>query len=185
MIFNSTFDSSTDLGVVLLNGTADRVIENIFMGAHDYSIFLDREYGALIEYNEFNGQGHFLGSQAFDDGINRFIYNYWADFTTPDKNGDGIVDKPYPIDGPSFIFDPMPLTSISEIASIVSSSWTFPSTSNPITVVVVLNSSNLLNSITNTTSKGTSGLPGLTLPSLVVGFIALGIMIMIRRRKNN
>lgn len=181
IIFNSNFDSSSVLGIVLLNGTADRVIENTFMGSEHYSLFIYKEHGAFIEYNAFDGSDHYLSSQAYDDGNNRFIYNYWSGWTTPDKNGDGIVDQPYAIDGPSFISDPMPLTSINEIGSISIVS----STSAPFTVVLVPNTSNLLNNITNSTTKGSSGLPGLTLPSLIASFIVLGVMIIIRRKKGN
>jgi prefoldin subunit 5 len=50
--------------------------------------------------------------QAYDDGTNNWnsssYGNYWSDWTSPDTNGDGIVDSPYAIVGGSNV-DAYPL----------------------------------------------------------------------------
>ncbi|MHA2292397.1 MAG: NosD domain-containing protein [Candidatus Hodarchaeales archaeon] len=49
------------------------------------------------------------GSQVQDEGLdNIFMLNYWSDFTSPDNDGDGLVDYPYPLDGTTVDFDPYP-----------------------------------------------------------------------------
>jgi nitrous oxidase accessory protein NosD len=66
--------------------------------------------------------------QAYDGGAGNmwnasYGGNYWADWTTPDSNGDGIVDLPYWIDGPAAAKDFLPLTEspqvIPELAALV------------------------------------------------------------------
>ncbi|MHA1995286.1 MAG: hypothetical protein ACW97Z_12150 [Candidatus Hodarchaeales archaeon] len=55
-----------------------------------------------IMWNRFieNGLGDTTIQQAKDNGINNeIVHNYWSDWITPDRNGDGIVDLPYLIDG--------------------------------------------------------------------------------------
>jgi len=62
----------------------------------------------MVTWNDFldnHPGGH---SQARDEGSNNvFAYNYWDDHDTTDRNGDGIADTPYAIDGNQ---DSFPLT---------------------------------------------------------------------------
>lgn len=60
-------------------------------------------YDNLIYYNNFIDNGR-DGSQAYDTtGLNRWntseYGNYWSDWTSPDADGDGIVDAPYSTEG--------------------------------------------------------------------------------------
>jgi parallel beta-helix repeat protein len=52
-------------------------------------------------------------SQAYDDGTNNLItHNYWNDWVAPDTDVNGVVDKPYLIEGDSNNYDQHPLVSI-------------------------------------------------------------------------
>jgi parallel beta-helix repeat protein len=58
--------------------------------------------------------------QAYDGGFGNMWNasdggNYWADWTTPDSNGDGIVDLPYWIEGPASAKDFLPLTDSPQV----------------------------------------------------------------------
>ena len=51
---------------------------------------------STINWNDF------INNPGIDDGVgNTFDYNYWSDWTSPDNDGDGIVDIPYTVDGSS------------------------------------------------------------------------------------
>jgi len=70
----------------------------------------------LIHTNSFiNNNGN--SKQAFDDKgkVNNWnngtLGNYWSDWTSPDKNQDGIVDIPYNISGSTGSKDYHPLTT--------------------------------------------------------------------------
>jgi len=58
-----------------------------------------------------------------------FSYNHWNDWTTPDEDGDGIVDKPYVIDS-SFDSNADPYPLVNPVTAAASNSqvhgWTFP-----------------------------------------------------------
>jgi parallel beta-helix repeat protein len=78
------------------------------------------EEGVYIngQFNKISKNNFFSNSvQAHDDGIaatnvwylNGFG-NYWSDMSAPDSNNDGIVDKPYPVQGSARSVDKYPLT---------------------------------------------------------------------------
>ena len=87
---------------------------NIIKDCSGYGIRLGSNYGFnSLFYNNiiFNNQG---GTQATDNGVkNKWNTtskgNYWSDWTSPDNNGDGIVDNPYNVDGSSGAKDHKPL----------------------------------------------------------------------------
>jgi parallel beta-helix repeat protein len=62
-----------------------------------------------IYLNDFIGNNP-GGPQAFDDGTNNlFEFNHWNEWTSPDADGDGIVDNSYPIAGSAGATDNYPL----------------------------------------------------------------------------
>ncbi|MFX0090908.1 MAG: nitrous oxide reductase family maturation protein NosD [Candidatus Hodarchaeota archaeon] len=66
----------------------------------------------IQENNFVENNPSMVASQASDDGINNtFISNYWADWTNPDRDHNGIVDYPYPIDGEASNVDLLPQTA--------------------------------------------------------------------------
>jgi parallel beta-helix repeat protein len=79
---------------------------NSIINNGDYGIELSDSMYNLIYNNSFwynHGSGDVYDSshiQAYDDYINQWntttgYGNYWNDWTSPDDNGDGIVDDPY------------------------------------------------------------------------------------------
>ncbi len=84
-IANNTIEGNGLYGLQILNSFGNRVFD-VFIGNN----------GTTYEYEPAK-------VQAFDDGTsfwNATGYgNLWGDWTTPDSNGDGIVDEGYLIDG--------------------------------------------------------------------------------------
>ncbi len=93
----------------------DTNAENIIVGnifsyhSGGWAVNLDSiASNTLVKWNDFLENTN----QAKDDGTNNvFEYNYWDDWTTPDNDGDGIVDNSYSIQGIANNQDLYPLTS--------------------------------------------------------------------------
>ncbi|NPA74931.1 MAG: hypothetical protein GXO25_02475 [Euryarchaeota archaeon] len=110
-IHNNMFYNNTGYGVELISGANYNVIyENSFYFNH----------GSNDTYNSSN-------VQAYDAGTGNqwnisYEGNYWHDWTTPDANGDGIVDNPYAIDGTANSEDKLPLvhrTAVPELSPAI------------------------------------------------------------------
>ncbi|MFX0171613.1 MAG: nitrous oxide reductase family maturation protein NosD [Candidatus Hodarchaeota archaeon] len=101
-------------GIILWNSTNNNVSTNVIALNHDYGVYLTRQaISNIIEWNDFIQNNQNGTSQAYDEGEhNIFDYNYWDDWTAPDTNYDGIVDRPYPIAGPENNTDLHPRTSV-------------------------------------------------------------------------
>ncbi len=123
-IFGCTFRTNK-IGVHLANSSNGRINECVFDQNTGYAINILMSNKITIWNNTFtsnNGVTSKYNSsicQARDD----FIYfwqnywnsssgfgNYWSDWTSPDKNNDGIVDLPYNISGSAGAKDYYPLT---------------------------------------------------------------------------
>ncbi|MHA2366126.1 MAG: right-handed parallel beta-helix repeat-containing protein, partial [Candidatus Hodarchaeales archaeon] len=92
------------------NSSNNQILFNLFTNNGDYGIYLSGFVkDSTIKNNKFANNN--LGSaQSFDSGTNNvFEYNYWDDWTSPDNNGDFIVDLPYSIDGTVSNSDSKPL----------------------------------------------------------------------------
>jgi parallel beta-helix repeat protein len=66
--------------------------------------------GATDSFDAAHVQAYEFGAGNWWNSTDRYG-NYWSDWTTPDANGDGIVDLPYPIDGVPGAWDYAPLAN--------------------------------------------------------------------------
>ncbi len=100
-----------------INSKANNISYNTLLNNSDYGIKFGYSFrdstNNFIHHNDFinNNNGK---NQANDRGINNVWNtttegNYWSDWTTPDYNKDGIVDKPYYIEGTASSYDYYPL----------------------------------------------------------------------------
>ena len=118
-IANSTFNFNIVFGIALQGNTGNNVIGNRFNASQLYDIILVNENGSTVEGNVFIGVSSYVHSQVFDSGHNNlFIYNYWSQWTAPDTNHDGYVDRPFLIDGSSHSADNYPLASINGFTNL-------------------------------------------------------------------
>ncbi|MHA2245762.1 MAG: right-handed parallel beta-helix repeat-containing protein [Candidatus Hodarchaeales archaeon] len=127
---NTVYDNN-EAGIFLGGVTNNNLVENNSISNNDgYGIDILADPSQLsgnniVRINNFQGNNPYGGSQGYDDGSNNiFILNYWSDWTSPDADGDGIVDNPYSIDEENQ--DPYPLVSPETHA------LTSPLVSNPI-----------------------------------------------------
>lgn len=88
----------------------NNITSNTLANNSNYGISLGSSSNT-ITWNNFIGNGIEIIPiihQALDEGSNNeFSYNYWDDWTSPDTNGDNIVDNPYDIDGGSQDLHPL------------------------------------------------------------------------------
>jgi len=101
------------------NDVHDNEINGINLEDSDYNIISNNTItnnpneGIYLKNSDYNTitMNHFVsGPQVNDDGANNvFILNYWSGWTSPDADGDGIVDNPYSIGSENQ--DPYPLVS--------------------------------------------------------------------------
>ena len=115
-------------GIYLWSSSGSNLSGNILYGSNEYGICLDSAcVGNRIWDNVFAYNNGSLDSydpfhiQACDDGDNQWntsgsptgVGNYWHDWTTPDFDGDDIVDEPYNITGDAGAKDYFPKASTS------------------------------------------------------------------------
>lgn len=104
-------------GTSLGRGKDGMILQNLFMNNSGFGLSLGANtYAITIKRNNFIGNSLDLepySAQACDESSegskNVFTFNYWSDWTGPDKNKDGFVDSPYLI--PTTNQDSYPLTS--------------------------------------------------------------------------
>jgi len=103
-IYNNSFYRNTGYGVSIYTYCYyNRVYNNSFIynnGATDtyYSSHVQASDSGANNYWNTSGTPHGYG-------------NYWSDWSSPDSNGDGIVDNPYEIDGTAGSEDNYPLAT--------------------------------------------------------------------------
>ena len=174
--YNSFADSSAFFSLIMSHGANNRVIGNKFNDSWYYDLILQGENNATVGRNAFLNPSHFDGSQALDSGVfNEFLYNYWDGWTAPDTNGDGLVDNPFPIDGPAHAFDFKPLVTVSETNLFPFA--TIPKSNTTVIVTVTVGSS------TNSTTSTNKPSPGFTTVALISGLLVLTVAALLRRRK--
>ena len=110
VIAQCVIDENINYGILVQNSTGVEIWNNTFYANHGYAIHMDASsQGNLVHRNSFMRNhyttDHFDPSrrQAADFGQNLWNDslggNFWLDWTTPDEDGDGIVDNPYPLKG--------------------------------------------------------------------------------------
>jgi len=100
-------------GIIIDYSTLVTVSHNTISYNREYGISLYVETENItVMMNDFIGNNQQGNCQASDDGRNnQFSQNYWSDWIQPDKNGNGVVDRPYLIDGESGNYDNHPRVS--------------------------------------------------------------------------
>lgn len=110
-LLNNTVSHNRENGIWLHFISEDNTVSgNIIVSNRWKGIRLDfPTSNNLVRWNSFTDNNLGASSQANDEGSsNIFEYNFWNDWTTPDADGDGLVDTPYPIEGSANNQDPYP-----------------------------------------------------------------------------
>jgi parallel beta-helix repeat protein len=100
-------------GIYIDHSNNNNFTMNNIQNTSHYGFYISQDCIAnSVEWNNFIGNYPEGTSQAYDDGSgNIFSYNYWSDHQNEDRNGDGIADSPYSIDGSAANRDYLPLNS--------------------------------------------------------------------------
>jgi len=124
VIMNNTIRNSEKYGLAIYGGAShfgySLISGNAIYDSTNYGIYLNGTtanvlHGNILSGNRGSGSSYDPAKvQAWDDYPGNswntsYGGNYWYDFTSPDNDGDGIVDDPYSIDGPAGSQDGMPL----------------------------------------------------------------------------
>jgi len=83
-----------DAALLFLGSNVNYVERNTFAGNKDDIVFL-RSAGTIVERNNFSNPER----NSWDGGPNSWRDNFWAGFTAPDANGDGVADAPFSVPG--------------------------------------------------------------------------------------
>ena len=137
---------SNDCGIEIYYTDNNVVSSNLCYSNRNFGINLTYYTHDNLVCNNILIQNMQDATQANDDGENNRWNaneggNYWSDWTSPDLNGDGIVDKPYNMAGTSGSRDNLPLVDFpfevepeadagSDIAAAVGRSVTFNGTNS-------------------------------------------------------
>lgn len=113
VITRNNISANNQYGISLQAATDTNINQNIITYNENYGLYLGNNvHNTRIFYNDFLQNNLNDTAQAYDAGSNNtFTHNYWADWTRPDANKDGIVDLPYGISGPVSNQDQNPLVS--------------------------------------------------------------------------
>jgi parallel beta-helix repeat protein len=115
------------VGIQLDNDSSGNEVRmNSFADNSEYAVMAQRQStGNVLHNNSFNGNNGASSSyssahaQCYDDCTGNEwslggLGNYWSDWTSPDDDGDGIVDEPYGLAPTGNAYDDYPLTSAPE-----------------------------------------------------------------------
>lgn len=106
IVFSNNILFNQSVGLDIENSANNNtIINNTFTlnegySSAGYAIFIDSSIYNTIETNNFFDNHYstpsYPNSQIYDDTTqNTYQHNYFNDWTSPDANGDGIVDNPY------------------------------------------------------------------------------------------
>ncbi len=113
-VFNSTISENTIYGIYIDDSSDNNTITgNSITDNNNYGVYLFDSENNTIAWNNFIGNNPTGSSQAHStlSAYSTFDHNYWADWTTPDDDNDGIVDDEYIIEGSSNNRDYNPLVT--------------------------------------------------------------------------
>ena len=122
---NNTIRDSMDEGIrVYSSSDYTTIVNNSIFNSVNYGIDVHSSDNVLVYNNSLVGNNGATDTydsshvQAVNNGSGNQWYhngygNYWSDWTSPDDNGDGIVDSPYILEGDSGSQDPYPLVESS------------------------------------------------------------------------
>jgi parallel beta-helix repeat protein len=97
-IYNNTITNNT-IGIYL-QVSSNNTLYNNTLKENSYGIYLNSSYNNSIYHNNIINSTLL---QAYDNGNNTWDSgypsggNFWSNWTSPDRNGDGVVDYPYPL----------------------------------------------------------------------------------------
>ena len=121
VLSENTCYSSYDNGIYLRgNSDHNTIVNNTLKNNNGWGVKLAGVNDNLVYGNEFisnmwaSSTYNASRIQGYDDGVNNIwntasYGNYWSDWTTPDANGDGIIDSPYLINANNNSEDHYPL----------------------------------------------------------------------------
>jgi len=109
-VYNNTIEDNAGYGLKLLHSATHPCLGNYIY----WNDFINNKGGATPQAydsgttNTWNTATQ--GSYCYNGGIyTNYMGNYWDDHTSPDSDGDGIVDDPYALDGGTGATDSYPL----------------------------------------------------------------------------
>jgi parallel beta-helix repeat protein len=119
MIINNSISDLLSRGIMLQESSNNTISSNNFVNNEGMAVHLRQFTNCWynkVSWNNFMGNGD-PNLQAMDFGINSTVeYNYWDEWTSPDRDFDGIVDNSYIVSPTNQ--DNFPLTSIHILSSI-------------------------------------------------------------------
>ena len=97
-------------GFVLINSDSNTISYNFAQDNEEWGFYLEG-FSNEIKFNNFvSAKGGEVLAYC-NDSTNIFDYNYWSNHTSPDADGDGIVDVPYAVEGGACV-DSHPVTKM-------------------------------------------------------------------------
>jgi parallel beta-helix repeat protein len=112
IVVNSTFQNNNWVGLAI-SSSQNKIMNNRVIDNKKEQIFLypGSKNNKIYNNNFIHKSGY---NNVSDDGVNNNwnisgTGNYWSNWTSPDNNNDGIVDKPYEISGNAGAKDYYPL----------------------------------------------------------------------------
>ncbi len=117
LIYNAIFNCTNSYAIYLWESSNNTIHYNIVYNNTYYGVYISSGLFAdsennTVKWNDFLNNYPAGTSQAYDsDSLNTFMYNHWDDWTSPDDDGDGVVDTAYDLDGTAANTDPYSVAS--------------------------------------------------------------------------
>lgn len=105
---NNTLRNNTEYGIVLSIGSHNCTVEHNFVLYNRIGISIADSFHQ-IHFNNFINNSY--NSLISENNMVNVSYNYWSDSNSTDYNHDGILDKPYKLQGSKELYDNFPLAN--------------------------------------------------------------------------